>query len=394
MAKSKSFFGLRTGSTKTLTFQVNAGKQITKDRVEIVKNPRTMSQMVQRMLMATVTAGYSWMRDICDHSFEGVSYGAKNMAEFVRLNLKAIRADYLEALAQFSYNPYRDRALYPSPFIMSKGSLQYDQSRLLVYSAGSTLLLTISTPQIDYHNQSVADLGDMLGLQLGDLVTIPFVYQDSVEQVWKFAYVRLRYVATTDAKIDSVQLSDYFSVVASEGTPTIDVSSGSFDIEVTGISYSLNQVYGTVILSRKSASGWLRSNATLQFPTTYVNTPDAATALATYPVGDDYILNGAAVGGGLPIIPQLATTPSLPVSGSTSFVVNSSVPLSLDDIKEHVSLTSAGVEHFAGLSSSGLTWQLGSGAASLNRFEGKLSSFEIVISGPPSATVEDISYVL
>lgn len=51
MAKSASFFGLRRGSTKTLTFSVLDGQQITKDRVTEVKNPRTDMQMQQRCLM-------------------------------------------------------------------------------------------------------------------------------------------------------------------------------------------------------------------------------------------------------------------------------------------------------------------------------------------------------
>ena len=41
MAKSANYFGLRTGSTKSHTFSVVDGKQITKDRVEGGKDPRT-----------------------------------------------------------------------------------------------------------------------------------------------------------------------------------------------------------------------------------------------------------------------------------------------------------------------------------------------------------------
>ena len=47
MAQSKGFFGLRKGSTKSLTFSTLDGKQITKDRVYDVKNPRTENQMRQ-----------------------------------------------------------------------------------------------------------------------------------------------------------------------------------------------------------------------------------------------------------------------------------------------------------------------------------------------------------
>ena len=44
MAISKSFFGLRRKSTKSLTFSVLNGKQITKDRVSAVKNPKSEAQ--------------------------------------------------------------------------------------------------------------------------------------------------------------------------------------------------------------------------------------------------------------------------------------------------------------------------------------------------------------
>ena len=87
MAQSKSFFGLRTGSTKTLTFQVLNGKQITKDRVYNVKNPQTLAQMQQRAIMATVVTAYSSMKEICDHSFQGFEVGSKTMGEFLKTNI-------------------------------------------------------------------------------------------------------------------------------------------------------------------------------------------------------------------------------------------------------------------------------------------------------------------
>ena len=65
MAKSKSFFGLRTGSTKSLTFQVYRGQQITKDRVR-VSNPRTEAQMTQRALIPIVAAARSALKGLVD----------------------------------------------------------------------------------------------------------------------------------------------------------------------------------------------------------------------------------------------------------------------------------------------------------------------------------------
>ena len=99
MAKSKSFFGLRTGSTKTLTFQVYRGQQITKDRVYRVSNPRTEAQMKQRAIIPIVSAASSALKGLVDHSFEGVPYGEASLKEFSKQNLRA------GALSVTSYSP-------------------------------------------------------------------------------------------------------------------------------------------------------------------------------------------------------------------------------------------------------------------------------------------------
>lgn len=91
MAKSNGFFSLRRGSTKSLTFSVLDGKQITKDRVTSVHNPRTSKQQYQRSIMATVMAAYSHMKAIEDHAFQGKSKGSACQREFMRLNLNKIR---------------------------------------------------------------------------------------------------------------------------------------------------------------------------------------------------------------------------------------------------------------------------------------------------------------
>lgn len=117
MAKSKSFFGLRTGSTKSLTFQVYRGQQITKDRVYRVSNPRTEAQMTQRALIPIVAAARSALQGLVNHSFEGVQYGEASLKEFSALNLRA------GALSVASYSPVG----YSNPgfanLIVSKGSI-------------------------------------------------------------------------------------------------------------------------------------------------------------------------------------------------------------------------------------------------------------------------------
>ena len=114
MAKSKSFFGLRTGSTKSLTFQVYRGQQITKDRVTRVSNPRTTLQMEQRSKLPLVAAARSALKGLVDHSWEGVPYGEQSLRTFSSKNLSA------GALKVYSY---------ASPDAPSPGIAEYQVSQ-------------------------------------------------------------------------------------------------------------------------------------------------------------------------------------------------------------------------------------------------------------------------
>ena len=117
MAKSKSFFGLRTGSTKSLTFQVYRGQQITKDRVYRVSNPRTEAQMKQRAIIPIVAASRAALKGLVDHSFEGVNYGNDSLKKFSELNLRSGQ------LAVESYAPNGFSNPGFASLVVSKGSL-------------------------------------------------------------------------------------------------------------------------------------------------------------------------------------------------------------------------------------------------------------------------------
>ena len=119
MAKSKSFFGLRTGSTKSLTFQVYRGQQITKDRVTRISNPRSDAQMRQRAIIPIVAASRAALKGLVDHSFEGVPYGDQSLKKFSELNLRA------GALRVVSYSPNGISNPGFSKLQVSAGSLDF-----------------------------------------------------------------------------------------------------------------------------------------------------------------------------------------------------------------------------------------------------------------------------
>ena len=134
MAKSKSFFGLRTGSTKSLTFQTLRGQQITKDRVTSVSNPQTIAQMDQRLLLPMVANARTRLAGLVDHSFEGVPYGYQSLQKFSSLNLQK------GALTVSSYVPKGLSDPGRANFIIADGSLHAPLAEPALVHKDSTLL--------------------------------------------------------------------------------------------------------------------------------------------------------------------------------------------------------------------------------------------------------------
>lgn len=289
MAKSKSFFGMRRGSTKSLTFSVVNGVQITKDRVSEVKNPRSMQQMKQRCFLKTAALGYAAMKAIVDHSFQGYTYGSKSMRQFMKLNTPLVMEAAGASRPSFGYAPYGDSTPNMGQFIISEGTLSS------VPSNAVSLKFDANTLTVKYNGGggSVSELAASLGCNLGDIATICALCQNAAGIV-KFVWLRL-ILPTADGVIssDSVKFESDVRFSVSYGAEL--VATISFD-EVDAITASTAALYG-VIRSQKSDSGWLRSKTRLNLSVGAVRyLEDYTSALLTYPTGQPFILNGDNVG--------------------------------------------------------------------------------------------------
>lgn len=298
MAQSNSFFGLRRGSTKTLTFSVYNGKQVTKDRVYNVKNPRSSMQMKQRAIMATALRGYSALKEICDHSFEGITYGQKSMNYFVAENARMIRSAAPNVNLSLSKGNSVSNA-----YIISKGTLpevqlvadNVDTERKFMHGVAETSSYTFG--------YLMADMGANV---IGDMVTIVML-QDNPGANASIYWVRLKLteqnksivINTADAGVNIlsslVEGTDY-------ETNIDNFSVGDFPITLMTTGGDIYLSFGTkviesdpkyrslgIIISRKTDAGWLRS------PSTMVNLFDKFNydkALASYPESGEKILNG------------------------------------------------------------------------------------------------------
>ena len=298
MAKSKGFFGIRTGSTKNFTFSELHGEQITKERVSKVKNPRTISQMRQRMLMATIGAAYSYLKAIADHSFEGKTVGQQNMSEFMRLNLNKFRDAAQDSNAAYAMNAYGDKLINPMRYILAKGSLP-----ALPYVANTSNQIELS---YNVEDVSTAEkVYDAMGIKKGDMLTFCWVIGNAslVAGVFKYTPIQFNIVRLKADKSGEVATPhDAFSFESNHTDLDINIV---FSDKVLKLTTSLAN-FGAVIQSRQNAGTWLRSDATMVGNKSIIAGVSVGNQLATYPIDSELILNG----GEMANVPSVGTLPT------------------------------------------------------------------------------------
>lgn len=284
MAQSKGFFGLRKGSTKSLTFSVLDGKQITKDRVYDVKNPRTEAQMRQRMLMTTIGAAYKTLRSIADHSFEGYSSGMQCMRQFNSRNLNRFK-QAAAAKGSVAFNEYKDGDINPLPFILASGSLPGFSFK---FDATSNLEIVGEKEEADF--TTAEGIYAALGVQCNDLITFCTVIGEgtTLNGVYSYKAERFNIVRLYCDKSGAVSKpADAFTISTNNDQASVSMSTAANAITIkTG-----EADFGAVIQSRKNDSGWLRSDAVMIVNDTVIADVKTANQLATYPVGTELILN-------------------------------------------------------------------------------------------------------
>lgn len=284
MAQSKGFFGLRKGSTKSLTFSTLDGKQITKDRVYDVKNPRTESQMRQRMLMTTVGAAYKMLKSIADHSFEGYSSGMQCMRQFNSRNLNRFK-QAAAAKGSVAFNEYKDGDINPLPFILASGSLPG-----FTYKLDATSNLEIVGEKEGADFTTAEGIYAALSVQRNDLITFCTVIGEGATNngVYTYKAERFNIVRLYCDKSGSItKPADAFTISTNNDQASISMSTTANAITIkTGATD-----FGAVIQSRKNDNGWLRSDAVMIVADDVISGVKTANQLATYPVGTELILN-------------------------------------------------------------------------------------------------------
>lgn len=259
MAKSKSYFGLRRGSTKSHTFSVLRGQQITKDRVEYVANPQTLNQGMSRSIFAAAAKFYSKLKFILDHSFEGVAYGTLSQARFMKL---ALATKYGTSLV-------KGAPAEPFNYTISEGSLPSIDAGPQLLPAGGPSGRIASTLKGNLASDSIDAFLSKNSLKYGDNITlVGWSNNKAFAITWTFDIAYLN-VEGNNNPIENLVASRIEGELPLniEG---LDAMGELLETSEDGSIRTLHSSYtnGCFVLSRKSSTGsWLRSNARFsQFP--------------------------------------------------------------------------------------------------------------------------------
>lgn len=258
--------GHARGKVGSLVFSRNNGKQIVRSRAEVVKNPQTEKQMVQRIILNTIAQAYSRMSPITDHSFEGIQTGQSSMSFFMHRNMDSLRqkvANEIQAGGDFwnvtAFVPVGSNEFAVNDFVIAKGTLP--EVKTIMQGIASTkagVALATNTYQ---------GVLDEYGLNRGDQLTFVCT-QGSRPDNTQFYFVRV-ILDPQNADGSQADLSSPFIVEGAINLPNKRNEGlfGSLEYADGKILYGFNTQLLTssaVIVSREKSDGtWARSNATL-----------------------------------------------------------------------------------------------------------------------------------
>lgn len=179
MASGNLLLGYGRNSIGDITLYRSGGMQRARARNRNPHNPRSASQAVQRMVLATAAKMASAYEPIVNHSWEGKEVGATSVQYFRKLAMATLRAAALSSIkpaAGQSSTPVADFMLKGAPSIGIVEGLKISEGRLPVIGPLSlpddALILTSEAPGVITNQASYEEELAKLGLEPGDQLTI------------------------------------------------------------------------------------------------------------------------------------------------------------------------------------------------------------------------------
>lgn len=201
--------GYARGKVGDLVFARRLGQQTTRAYNSNPKDAKTRSQVTQRVKMANVIAMYRAMKNICNHSFEGLSVGQTSYSAFVKANLTGNKVSLTKEAASFG-------ACVVAPYLISRGSLPSIQ----VEGTGADAVTNIAVGNLSISGTTtIGQFADALvannaGIEYGDQLTyVSLVQQTDANSGYPIVVAGIYEVTLNSASTD--KLRDFIPEVGS-----------------------------------------------------------------------------------------------------------------------------------------------------------------------------------
>lgn len=280
MAKTGFWLQGAKGKLAGTTIYQQNGETVMREINRSPSNPQTTSQTVQRIIMHTVMQAYSKMKEICDHSFEGIKAGQSTMSYFMKQNVQFARekiaaqqAQNVDAYDMYNYAPLGMRGFTPNQYQVAMGSLPRIDAKI----EDSNLAI----PYLDgFSENTYQNIIEKLGLQRGDQLTFLVIrpIKDATEFGQnEFVFARVILDPTnpdgTQAPLSSAFVGENGKINLPSVRNETDRILFSFTAENV-LQFKVAKVYGSqahceacaVIASRQASNGtWMRSTTYLTY---------------------------------------------------------------------------------------------------------------------------------
>lgn len=216
----------------------------------------------------------------------------------------------------FNFNIKGNPYIVPNPYMVSRGSLPTIPVSEIMNT--DTLIATIDVATNEYATETitVAQLHQLLGLKIGDQITLLFVYEvvngertifEGINPQNQFAVGYARFTAdTTKAGLETMTafteaglLNDWVDTSLSENynnvsCANIATNTLSLALSIPDSDDASTIFAGTVIASRKQGNDWLRSTQMLTVSGTDAESWERTDVIKSYlPTGSKYLNNAS-----------------------------------------------------------------------------------------------------
>lgn len=288
MAKAKAASQIeRVGRVGGEIYRKSYAGTIVSQAPAAVKNPRTLPQQTQRAKLSMVTGAYKALKTICDHSFQGIIYGAQSQNYFAKINQQNISR----------WNNRKNPAV-ANPWQISEGTIPPAVLAADPDNAGYFQMqdLEATTTWAQFR----ALIGP--GLEPGDQITLIGIYTGTAsvspnsagDQPAETPQIFVGRILCPAAITDETVVGNTAQLFTTAGFKLDNIAINNNVIEINDMVTGSDGVYAMgCIISRRSGSNWDRSTQYLSIVLQNVEEDvwQEAPAVDTYYPSSPYYLN-------------------------------------------------------------------------------------------------------